>query len=126
MVCFSAVLLLAIYFAAVVALRRRINNVVHPAVSDSHVMEKKIRKTVSIIILVYGFSFFLPILVFGVLKIAGVDQKWISVVSLLVPLGSAVHAVANFFIYLWKNIELRNALLTALGNKWSGVDTAHG
>ncbi len=102
------------------------NNVVHPAISDGHAMEKKVQKTVSIVICVYGFSLFLPLLVFAGSKIAAVDQDWISAASLLIPLGSAVHSVANFFIYLWKNVEMRNALLIALGNKWAGVDTTQG
>ncbi len=123
--CFRAILLLAIFITAVVVLRRQVNNAAHPAVSDSNAMERKIQKTVSIIIFVYGFSFFLPLLVLAGCKMAVVDQKWMSALSLLVPLGSAVRAVANFFIYLWKNVEMRNALLIALGNKWAGVDTTH-
>ncbi len=116
---FRAILVLGIYISAVVVFRRHMNKVVHPAVSDGQAMEKKVQKTVSIVLCVYGFSLFLPLLVFAGSKIAAVDQEWISAASLLIPLGSAVHAVANFFIYLWKNIDMRNALLTALGNKWS-------
>ncbi len=100
---------LVFYLTGLVVLKRRKKtmDVESQAYQNQIKAEIRVQKTVSVIVLVYIFGWVTPLAGLFMSSKLGHNP---GVFWLLIPLGSAINAACNCFIYYWRNEHLRSGL----------------